>query len=170
MEYKVIKVFNAKEINNDEIVDVKNAHNIKVGEHIELKGQDWVITQTGEVIALVKYDLGGKSSLCILHRAYPKKDYITNYNDIVSNKDIIVHPKEKWIKVITPMSMEALYKYFRYRVRPKEPAIKVIGDDYYMFINGWRFRDAESQGKIKAGSWTYESHAVMGGLNELGSV
>ena len=170
MEYKVIKVFNAKGINNGDIINLNNTYNIKVGEHINLRGHDWVVTQTGEVITLVKYADDGKSTLCVLQRAYPKKEYITDYNDIVPNKDIIVHPKEKCIKVVTPMSMEAIYKYMKFRVRPKEPAIKVIGDEYYMLINGWRFKDAESQEKIKAGKWTYESHAVVGGLNDLGGV
>ena len=158
MRYSIIKQVNPKYEGINEVeIDFTNR---KVGDKIKLFDEDLTITQLGESPVLIGYRKD-EPILYVLKREYEEEAYITDYKKIKEPDHLIVNEKEKIFVIKHPMSLEALYKYIRYHAPTSEPSIKVVGDNQFEFINGWRLYGSESHKNIKSGKYSYESKVTF---------
>lgn len=158
MKFSFIKKVNPKYEGIEEIeIDFTGK---KVGDKINIFDEELTITQLGEAPILVGYR-DNEQVLYVLKREYEDEEYITDYKHIKEPDHLIVNEKEKIFVIKHPMSLEALYKYIRYHAPTPEPSIKMIGDNQFEFINGWRLYGSESHRNIKSGKYSYESKVTF---------
>lgn len=158
MKFELIKTVNPKFKGIEEVeIDFTNK---KVGEKVKLFDEEVTIVQLGESPVLIG-QRGDDQVLYVLNRVYEEEPYITDYNHIKEPDDLIVNETEKVFVIKHPMSLEALYKYIQHNAPTPEPSIKMVGDNEFEFINGWKLYGSESHKNIKSGKYSYESKVVF---------